>query len=610
MYLSKTAAATAVAQAPSIRKNLWRRSGSALGLALALSALSSASAYAGCEYIVSNQWNTGFTGTIRIANTGTAPINGWNVSWQYTSGDRVTSSWNATVSGANPYAATGLNWNSTIQPGQSAEFGIQGTKGGATAEIPVISGAACAGNQPVSSSSSSKVSSSAAVSSSSKSSSSFSSASSVVSSISVASSSKASSASSVATTGEQCNWYGTLYPLCATTSSGWGYENGKSCIARSTCAAQPAPYGVVGAGSSSSVVFSSSSKSSVASSVSSSRSSANSVVSSSSSIKSSSSSSSSSSTPVVGLAYKGVTLAGAEFGQNNIPGIYLKDYIYPDQTEVDYFKGKSMNTLRLPFLWERLQPSLNSAFDATELSRLDAFVTATTAKGVNVVLDPHNYARYNGGVVGTGSVPNAAFADLWSRLATRYKSNNKVIFAIMNEPHDISTEQWLGAANAAIASIRAAGATNLVLVPGNAWTGAWSWNQNWYGTANATAMLGVVDSGNNYAYEVHQYLDSDSSGTSPTCVSTSIGVERLTAFTAWLNTNGKRGFLGEFAGGDNATCKTAVTSMLQYMQTNNNVWIGWTWWAAGPWWEEYMYTLEPKAGADRPQLSWLTPYLF
>jgi endoglucanase len=50
--------------------------------------------------------------------------------------------------------------------------------------------------------------------------------------------------------------------------------------------------------------------------------------------------------------------------------------------------------------------------------------------------------------------------------------------------------------------------------------------------------------------------------------------------------------------------------MLQYMQTNNNVWIGWTWWAAGPWWDEYMYTLEPKAGADRPQMSWLTPYLF
>lgn len=610
MYLSKTAAAAAVAQSPLSRKKLWRCSSGVIGLAWVLSALSS-SAYAGCEYIISNQWNTGFTGTIRISNTGTSAINGWNIGWQYAGGDRVTSSWNATLSGANPYTATGLSWNSTIQPGQSAEFGIQGTKGGATAEIPVITGAACAGGASSSSSvatssSSSKVSSSVVSTSSSKVSSSVvSTSSSSKSSVPSSSSSSVVSSSVSSGAGQQCNWYGTVYPLCVTTTSGWGYENNQSCIARSTCAEQPAPYGIIGGGSSSVVSSSSSSKSSVVSS------SVVSSTSSSSSVKSSSSSSvssSSSSTPIVGLAFRGVSLAGAEFG-TAYPGIYEKDYIYPDQTEVDYFKGKSMNTLRLPFSWERLQPTLGAAFNATELGRLDGFVTAATAKGVSVVIDPHNYARWNGSVIGSG-VSNAQFADLWSRLATRYKSNNKVIFAIMNEPNTMPTEQWLSAANAAIAAIRAAGAPNLVLVPGNAWTGASTWNANWYGTPNATVMLNVVDSGNNYAYEVHQYLDSDSSGTSPTCVSTSIGVERLTAFTAWLNTNGKRGFLGEFAGADNATCKAAVTNMLQYMQTNNNVWIGWTWWAAGPWWEDYMYTIEPKAGVDRPQMSWLAPFLF
>ena len=102
---------------------------------------------------------------------------------------------------------------------------------------------------------------------------------------SAASSSVKSSASSVASSrssaasGEQCNWYGTIYPVCASTASGWGYENNKSCVARASCAAQPAPYGIVGnvssssssSKSSSSVVSSaSSSKSSVASSSSSS----------------------------------------------------------------------------------------------------------------------------------------------------------------------------------------------------------------------------------------------------------------------------------------------------------------------------------------------------
>ncbi len=36
----------------------------------------------------------------------------------------------------------------------------------------------------------------------------------------------------------QCNWYGTLYPSCQTTTSGWGWENSKSCISNSTCTSQ------------------------------------------------------------------------------------------------------------------------------------------------------------------------------------------------------------------------------------------------------------------------------------------------------------------------------------------------------------------------------------
>ena len=63
--------------------------------------------------------------------------------------------------------------------------------------------------------------------------------------------------------------------------------------------------------------------------------------------------------------------------------------------------------------------------------------------------------------------------------------------------------------NGAIAAIRKAGASNLILVPGNGWTGASSWTQNWYGTTNATAMLNIKDPGNNFAFEAHQYLDAD-----------------------------------------------------------------------------------------------------
>jgi hypothetical protein len=35
-----------------------------------------------------------------------------------------------------------------------------------------------------------------------------------------------------------CNWYGTNYPLCCTTTSGWGWENSQSCVSQSTCNSQ------------------------------------------------------------------------------------------------------------------------------------------------------------------------------------------------------------------------------------------------------------------------------------------------------------------------------------------------------------------------------------
>ena len=56
-------------------------------------------------------------------------------------------------------------------------------------------------------------------------------ASTLTSSSSIASSKPANSASSAATTSDTCNWCGTPYPMCTTTSSGWGWENSKSSIA-------------------------------------------------------------------------------------------------------------------------------------------------------------------------------------------------------------------------------------------------------------------------------------------------------------------------------------------------------------------------------------------
>ena len=233
-----------------------------------------------------------------------------------------------------------------------------------------------------------------------------------------------------------------------------------------------------------------------------------------------------------------------------------------------------------------------------------------TSQGAVVLLDPHNYARYGTAFIGSASVPNADFADFWSRLATEFKGNPNVLFGLMNEPYGLPTEQWVGSANAAIAAIRATGATNLILVPGNAWSGAHSWTQNWYGTANSVAMLNIRDPGNNYAFEVHQYFDSGYSGATTTCLSATTGADQLRSLTSWLRANGKKAFLGEFATGTSATCLTALDGLLTYMEQNADVYLGWTWWAAGPWWGSSWTSLEPTStGADKPQMDVLERHL-
>ncbi|MES2674174.1 MAG: cellulose binding domain-containing protein [Pseudomonadota bacterium] len=197
-----------------------------------------------CQYIVTDDWGGGFGATIRITNNGASPINGWSVSWNYTDGSRRTSGWNATVSGSNPYTATPLGWNATIAPNSSVEFGLQGTNGGSKAQIPIVSGAVCS---PVVAGSSRAASSAAVNFSSRVTASSFAAGRASSSLVAVARSSSPLSNSSISgVNSQQCNWYGTTTPICVNTTSGWGYEGGKSCVAVSTCTALPAPYGIVG----------------------------------------------------------------------------------------------------------------------------------------------------------------------------------------------------------------------------------------------------------------------------------------------------------------------------------------------------------------------------
>src|SRR3954466_6191186 len=140
-------------------------SGFALGCCLLLGITNHAKAQsATCVYSVTNDWGTGLTGAITITNKSTLAINGWTVGWTYAGSNRISNVWNATLSETNPYSATALSWNSSIQPGQNISFGFQVDKKGGATEIPVVTGSICGSS--FSSASSATVSSSSKISSS------------------------------------------------------------------------------------------------------------------------------------------------------------------------------------------------------------------------------------------------------------------------------------------------------------------------------------------------------------------------------------------------------------------------------------------------------------
>ena len=165
------------------------------------------------------------------------------------------------------------------------------------------------------------------------------------------------------------------------------------------------------------------------------------------------------------------------------------------------------------------------------------------------------------------------------------------IFDTNNEYHDEDQTLVLNMNQAAINGIRAAGATSqYIFVEGNSYTGAWTW------TKVNDNLKALTDPNGKIVYEMHQYLDSDGSGTSEVCVSSTIGAERVASATQWLKDNGKKGIIGEFAGGANTQCKTAVQGLIQHLQANTDVWQGAMFWAAGPWWGDYIYSFEPGSG--------------
>lgn len=90
-------------------------------------------------YAVTGQWNDGFQGEVSVRNAGTAASSSWTATFSFANGQRVTQSWNATVTqNAAAVTARNVGWNGALAPGATATFGFLGSWSGANT-TPTVS---------------------------------------------------------------------------------------------------------------------------------------------------------------------------------------------------------------------------------------------------------------------------------------------------------------------------------------------------------------------------------------------------------------------------------------------------------------------------------------
>ncbi|KAF9447794.1 glycoside hydrolase family 5 protein [Macrolepiota fuliginosa MF-IS2] len=306
--------------------------------------------------------------------------------------------------------------------------------------------------------------------------------------------------------------------------------------------------------------------------------------------------------PAGGLPFVGgVNMAGYDFTVAT-DGSFNGTGSTPPVEQFSHFAQQGVNIFRIPFAWQLMTPTVGGNIDSGFFSRYDGSVQAALNSGSSpwVILDLHNYARWNGQIISQGGPTDAQYASLWSQVAAKYKDNSKIIFGIMNEPHDVpNISTWVASVQAVVDAIRAAGATSqYILLPGSSWSSAQA-----FPTEAGPQLVKVTDpaGGNSkLIFDVHKYLDSDNSGTHPDCTTDNVSV--MQTLVDFLKANGNRqALLSETGGGNTSSCFTALNSELAFVKANSDSIAGFTVWSAGAFDTTYTLTLTPNAdGSDQP----------
>ncbi|KAJ8581712.1 glycoside hydrolase family 5 protein [Rhizopogon salebrosus TDB-379] len=304
------------------------------------------------------------------------------------------------------------------------------------------------------------------------------------------------------------------------------------------------------------------------------------------------------------LKFAGVNIAGFDFGCSTdgtcvpsqaVPPVYQLSGIDGLSQMQHFVKDDGYNIFRLPVGWQYLtNGQMTGVLDETHFSNYNMLVSDCLSTGAHCEIDIHNYARYDGQIIGQGGPSNEIFAELWSNIASYWQNETNVIFGVMNEPHDIpDITTWADSVQAAVTAIREAGATTqMILLPGNDWTSAETFVSG--GSAEALSMVQNPDgTTTNLIMDVHKYLDSDGSGTNTECVTNNID-DAWSPLSTWLRANGRQALNTETGGGDVDSCVSYISQQISYQAANSDVILGYVGWSAGSFATNYVLSEVPS----------------
>nr|VWO94258.1 Beta-xylanase (EC [Ganoderma boninense] len=293
----------------------------------------------------------------------------------------------------------------------------------------------------------------------------------------------------------------------------------------------------------------------------------------------------------------GVNTAGYDFSVAT-DGSFNGTGVSPPPAQFTHFAKQGANLFRIP--WQLMTPEVGGPINETWFSNFyDVTVQSALSSSPNtfVIVDLHNYARWNGQIIAQGGPTNDQFASVWTQLAQKYGSNERVIFGIMNEPHDVpDIATWVDSVQFVVNAVRNAGSKNFLLLPGSSWSSAQA-----FPTEAGPLLVKVTDplgDTSKLIFDVHKYLDSDNSGTHPDCTTDNVDV--LTTLVSFLKSNGNRqAILSETGGGNTASCETLVGNELSFVKNSFPTLVGFSAWSAGAFDTTYTLTLTPFAnGTD------------